>query len=128
MVIASSARPGSPTAEAAVSNTVQCGFESHPGHMGSFLVRRRLAQTSVRLRTLRAELAQIEEQLDVVADDADSQQIRALVSETPGATFEANDARKHADAMRRHRQHVVDKISELEARQDELLDRMNAGG
>ncbi len=25
-------RPGSPTAEAAVSNTVQCGFESHPGH------------------------------------------------------------------------------------------------
>jgi hypothetical protein len=24
--------PGSPTEEAAVSNTVQCGFESHPGH------------------------------------------------------------------------------------------------
>jgi hypothetical protein len=25
-------RPGSPTAEAAVSNSVRCGFESHPGH------------------------------------------------------------------------------------------------
>jgi hypothetical protein len=25
-------RPGIPTAEEAVSNTVQCGFESHPGH------------------------------------------------------------------------------------------------
>ena len=72
------------------------------------------------------ELSQIDEQLDVVADDADSQAIRALVSETPGATFEANDARKHADAMRKHRQHVVDTIREMEARQDELLDKMNA--
>ncbi len=26
------ARPGSPTAEAEVLNTFQCGFESHPGH------------------------------------------------------------------------------------------------
>ena len=26
------AGPGSPTAEAMVSNTIQCGFESHPGH------------------------------------------------------------------------------------------------
>ena len=95
--------------------------------MNSWLVRRRLTQTSARLRSLRNELAQIEEQLDVVTDDADSHAIRALVSETPSASFEANDARKHADAMRRHRQHVVDEIRSLEARQDELLDRLNAG-
>lgn len=95
--------------------------------MVSWLVQRRLAQTSSRLKALRAELSQIDEQLDVVADEADSQAIRALVSETPGASFEANDARKHADAMRRHRQHVVDSIRELETRQDELLDKMNAG-
>ncbi len=94
--------------------------------MGSWLVRRRLTQTSDRLRSLRAELTQIDEQLDIVADDADNQAIRALVSETPGATFEANDARKHADAMRKHRQHVVDTITELELRQDRLLDQMNA--
>ena len=94
--------------------------------MGSWLVKRRLAQTSSRLRSLRAELAQIDEQLDVVVDDADSQAIRALVSETPGASFEANDARKHADAMRRHRQHVVDTIAVLELRQDRLLDELNA--
>ncbi len=73
-------------------------------------------------------MRQIDEQLDVVADEADSQAIRALVSETPGATFEANDARKHADAMRKHRQHVVGEIRSLEARQDELLDKMNAAG
>ena len=95
--------------------------------MVSWLVQRRLTQTSSRLRSLRAELSQIDEQLDVVADEADSQAIRALVSETPGASFEANDARKHADAMRRHRQHVVDNIRALEVRQDELLDKMNAG-
>ncbi len=96
--------------------------------MSTWLVRRRLTQTSARLRLLRAELSQIDEQLDVVADEADSQAIRALVSETPGASFEANDARKHADAMRKHRQHLVDTIQALEARQDELLDKMNAGG
>ena len=92
----------------------------------SWLTQRRLTQTSARLRALRAELAQIDEQLDVVADDADSQAIRALVSETPGASFEANDARKHADALRRHRDHVAGSIHELEQRQDELLDKMNA--
>ena len=90
-------------------------------------MKRRLARTSARLRTLRAELAQIDEQLDVVVDDADSQAVRALVSETPGASFDANDARKHADAMRRHRQHVIDTIVDLESRQDRLLDQMNAG-
>lgn len=94
--------------------------------MSSWLVQRRLTQTSTRLRTLRSELSQIDEQLDVVVDEADSHEIRALVSETPGASFEANDARKHADAMRKHRQHVVDTIRELEAKQDQLLDKMNA--
>lgn len=96
--------------------------------VASWLVHRRLSQNSTRLKSLRAELAQIDEQLDVFASDADDQAIRALVSETPGAAHEANDARKHADAMRRHRQHVVDSIAELEHRQDELLDKLSAGG
>ncbi|MEO6651164.1 MAG: hypothetical protein ABIP17_00720 [Ilumatobacteraceae bacterium] len=95
--------------------------------MVSWLIQRRLTQTSTRLRALRAELSQVDEQLDVVADEADNQAIRALVSETPGASFEANDARKHADAMRKHRQHLVDTIRALEVRQDELLDQMTAG-
>ena len=40
------------------------------------------------------------------------------------ASFESNEARKHVDAMRRHRQHVVGEIAELERRQDELLDQL----
>ena len=71
-------------------------------------------------------MAVIDEQHDVFASDADDQAIRALVSETPGAAFEANDSRKHANASARHRQHVVDTIRELEQRQDELLDKLTA--
>ncbi|MFP5488155.1 MAG: hypothetical protein ACLGHQ_07605, partial [Acidimicrobiia bacterium] len=73
----------------------------------------------------RAELRQIDEQLEHFASDAEDSAIRALVSETPGASHEARDARRHADAMAKHRQHVVDSIRELEAKQDELLDRLS---
>jgi hypothetical protein len=92
--------------------------------MGSWLVERRLSQNATRLKSLRTELAQIDEQLAVFADDADDTAIRALVSETPGAAQEANEARKHADAMARHRLKVVESIAELERRQDELLDKL----
>jgi predicted nucleic acid-binding Zn-ribbon protein len=93
--------------------------------MASWLVKRRLTQNSSRLKSLRTELRQIDEQLEHFRSDADDSALRALVSETPGAAFEANDARKHADAMERHRQHVADSIRELEAKQDELLDQLS---
>ena len=92
--------------------------------MASWLIKRRLSQNAARLTSLRAELRQIDEQLEHFRSDAEDSAIRALVSETPGAAHEANDARKHADAIARHRQHVVDTIRELEVRQDELLDRL----
>jgi predicted nuclease with TOPRIM domain len=92
--------------------------------MGSWRTERRLTQVSGRLRSLRGELAMVEEQLGRLVDDADELALRALVSETPGASFESNDARKHVDAMRRHRDHVVAEIAALERRQDELLDRL----
>jgi chromosome segregation ATPase len=95
--------------------------------MAAWLVERRLSQVSDRLKSLREELAMVDEQVEVFADDADNTAIRALVSETPGAEFEANDARKHADAMKKHRAHIVAKIAELEQRQDELLDKLSAG-
>lgn len=92
--------------------------------MASWLIKRRLTQNTARIASLRAELRQIDEQLEHFASDADDSAIRALVSETPGAAQEASEARKHADAMARHREHVVDTIRDLEARQDELLDRL----
>ena len=92
--------------------------------MGSWRIERRLAQVAARLRALREELAMIDEQLAHLVDEADDLALRALVSETPTASFESNDARKHADAMRRHREHVLAEIGELEQRQDDLLDRL----
>lgn len=93
--------------------------------MGSWLTERRLTQVSTRLRALRDELAMVDEQLTHLADDADDLAVRALVSETPAASYESNDARKHVDAMRRHRDHVSTEITELEARQDRLLDELS---
>lgn len=92
--------------------------------MAARRVERRLSQVGERLVALRVELSMVDEQLAAVVDDAENDAIRALVSETPGAAFEANESRKHADAIRRHRDHVAAKIAELEQRQDQLLDRL----
>jgi hypothetical protein len=94
--------------------------------MGSWRTERRLTQVATRLRTLREELAIIDEQLAQLVDEADDLALRALMSETPAANQEANQARKHVEAMRRHREHVVAEIAELEVRQDQLLDRLSA--
>lgn len=94
--------------------------------MGSWLTERRLSQVASRLRTLRDELAMIDEQLVQFCDDADELSLRALMSETPQASHESNEARKHVDAMRRHRDHVVAEIAGLEQRQDALLDQLRA--
>src|SRR3954468_12703348 len=91
------------------------------------LVERRLAEVSVRLRALREELRIIDEQLVFLGDDADDAHLRALVSETPLADRDHRDARRHADAMSRRRTEVVEAIAGLEARSDELLDRLMAG-
>jgi hypothetical protein len=92
--------------------------------VASWRTERRLTQVATRLRALRAELGVIDEQLTHLTDEADDLAVRALVSETPSVSQEANEARKHADAMARHRERVVAEIAELEARQDELLDRL----
>ena len=94
--------------------------------MGKWLVERRLASVGQRLRSLREELAVIEEQLQQLADEADDARIRALVSETALADREHHDARRHADAMAARRDEVRATIAELEVRQDVLLDELTA--
>ena len=89
------------------------------------MIERRLRETGVRLRRLREELAVVDEQLGHLNDDAEDKALRSLVSETSGAGVEYREARLHADAMRRHRAQVESSILELEAKQDELLDKMS---
>lgn len=93
--------------------------------MGTWLVERRLTGVSGRLRALREELRVMDEQLMQLADEADDSRIRSLVSETALADHEYREANRHADAMRAHRQEVVDDIARLERRQDELLDQLS---
>jgi hypothetical protein len=94
--------------------------------MSRSLVERRLTEVATRLKQLRGELAVSDEQLVQLAAEADDARLRALVSETPLAGREHQDAQRHADAMQRHRAEVLEDIAKLEEAQDELLDRLLA--
>jgi chromosome segregation ATPase len=88
------------------------------------LLERRLIELSARLRHLQDELRVADEQLAHFADEADDARIRAMVSETPVADRELRDARRHAEAMQRHRAEVAAEIEKLEQTQNDLLDRL----
>jgi hypothetical protein len=88
------------------------------------LVERSLRDVHSRLVQARQDLAVFDEQLEVFNDAAEDARIRSLVSETPQATNEYTTAQRHADAGTRARVALVEHISDLERRQDELLERL----
>jgi cell division septum initiation protein DivIVA len=90
------------------------------------LIERRLHDVTRRLQSLRQELAILDEQLAVFNDAAAEARVRALVSETPLADREHHEASRHAEAMTRSRADLAARVTELEQRQDELLDRLVA--
>ena len=90
------------------------------------ILQRRLVDVSERLKRLRAELGVTEEQLAFLNDEAEDTRLRSLIAETPLADVEARDARRHADALARHRDALRKNVRELEAEQDQLLDRISA--
>jgi chromosome segregation ATPase len=94
--------------------------------MARSILQRRLVDVSERLKRLRAELGVAVEQLAFLEDEADDATQRSLVAETPLADAEARDARRHADALGRHRDALVVSIAQLQREQDSLLDRMAA--
>ncbi len=90
-------------------------------------IERRLNDARQRLVRARDELAVLDEQLAFVTETVDDARLRALVAETPGAVREHDEAQRHATALQRTRQGVIDQISELEKRQDDLLERLVVG-
>jgi hypothetical protein len=94
--------------------------------MSQSILQRRLVDVSERLKRLRTELAVTDEQVTFLESEADDARLRALVAETPLGDVEARDARRHADALARHRDALAASIAELEREQDALLDRMAA--
>jgi hypothetical protein len=100
-------------------------YNCRPMHRAT--IERRLSDAHERLVRARTELGLLDEQLLVVNEIADDTRVRALVAETPVASKEHDEASRHATAMLRNRQTLVDRIAELERRQDELLDRLVVG-
>jgi len=98
----------------------------HSPAVSRTLLERKLSATTARLEELRKELALVDEQLACLSDMADDTRLRALVSETPLAGREHQEAQRHADAMARHRVDLLAHLAHLERSQDELLERIVA--
>jgi hypothetical protein len=89
-----------------------------------YLVEHRLLDVSKRLRKAREELAVAEEQLTVLVEVAEEARLRSLVSETPLAAKESQEARANAQAMAGARDALANAVRRLEAELDELLDKL----
>jgi predicted nucleic acid-binding Zn-ribbon protein len=83
--------------------------------------------TSSSVRKAREELAVADEQLSVLSEAADEARIRSLVSETPLAARQSQEAERNAEAMQGARDSLVSQVKRLEAEIDELLDKLVPG-
>lgn len=79
---------------------------------------------SARVRELHEELRVVDDQLSHLIGEVDELSLRALVAETPVAEFEYREAKRHADAMQRHRDNLRAELGDTERRINELLDRV----
>lgn len=87
-------------------------------------IERRLVDVNKRLQRAREELAVLDQQLAALADTADEERVRALVSDSLLAERDYREAERSAEAMRRSRTALAATIAELERAQDDLLDKL----
>lgn len=92
--------------------------------MSRSILQRRLVDVTERLKRVRHELSVAVEQQQFLEEECEEARLRALVSETPLAEADAREARRHSEAMARHRQSLEATLAELVGEQDALLDRM----
>lgn len=92
----------------------------------SWWIERQLRGVGDQLRRARDDLDVAREQLIYLSDDAGDAETRALVSEGGMDRLDATDAGRHRDKMARHIDDIRARIERLEAKQDELLDRLTA--
>ena len=112
------------------------GSDLNPGDFGSqartlplvsrATIERRLLELSERVKRTNTELAVANEQLSFLDEEADDARLRAIVAETPLEVAAANEAQRHADALRGQRDALDRTLTALRAEQDELLDRLTA--
>jgi len=90
-------------------------------------VERRLSDAHQQLVRARTELAVLDEQLIVVDEMADDTRLQAVVSESPLAARDHGEASRTAAALRQTRDSLAGRITDLERRQDELLELLVVG-
>jgi hypothetical protein len=90
----------------------------------SRLVERRLRRASESLREKNAELRIALEQFEVIEDDFNETEVRAMVSETPLAEHEHREVQRHREVMKAHIEALRREIVDLEQEQDRLLDQL----
>ncbi|MEP6623933.1 MAG: hypothetical protein ABJC79_05795 [Acidimicrobiia bacterium] len=89
-------------------------------------IERRLLDLSERIKQTNAEIAVARDQLLFLDEEAEDARLRAIVAETPMEVAAANEAQRHADALR-HQSDVLQRtLRAFRVEQDELLDRLTA--
>jgi cell division septum initiation protein DivIVA len=87
-------------------------------------VQKRLEEVRDEVRRLREELRVLDEQVTYQQELADEAATKAIVAETPLADRERHSAMEDLRRTRRHRDEVADRLTDLDAEQDELLERL----
>ncbi|MFP5298525.1 MAG: hypothetical protein ACLGHL_06030 [Actinomycetota bacterium] len=87
-------------------------------------IQKNLAEVRERLNKAREDLRIAQEQVVFLGDVLEDAKTRALVSETPLADREYQDAQGDYQRACKARDRVAEEIKELEAEQDRLLDKM----
>jgi hypothetical protein len=83
--------------------------------------RRRAQDFQARVVSLRAEVAVLNEQIEVMDTEVEELRVRAVVSETPLAVKEHAEAARHADLAHRARSEALEQIVRCEAERDQAL-------
>ena len=96
--------------------------------MMRWLIERQLKQTSVRLRSAREDLAQLDHEVASFVSDADDLRARSLVADRIDADHDYYEAEHQLEVLRKAREDLRSTIQALGVRQDELLDRLNSSG
>ena len=88
---------------------------------------RKIRDLHQRVRYARNELTVLDEQLEVLEEEAEDARVRSLVSETPLAAKEAADARRQFEVAQRAASALRSEIEQCTLDRDRLLRELPAG-
>ena len=84
----------------------------------------RLRALSAELTRVQTEIQILDEQIAFQSEVSDDARLRALVSETPIADRESQEATRDLHRMQRQHAELLERQEALRAEQDQLLERM----